>query len=274
VTEDVTVSCLQVSLPIPERLAGFKRSVRDYCRQTHPRRELVIVLDHGHAQTRSTIASYLDSLGRDDIRLVRPAGNLSLGALRNISLDNARGAVVCQWDDDDFHHPQRIQRQLEAMVAADAESVHLEEIMQFFTDTRTLYCTNWRATDAKAVPGTLMCRRSAPIRYPEAGHGSRFGEDSAVSLQLLARRGYSVLARAPHLYVYVSHRHNLWDDGHHRTLARQLGLSCALLRRRAPDLREGLRPFDFGPGRVQVTGYNGPAFSLFEETGLPAPSQP
>ena len=48
----------------------------------------------------------------------------------------------------------------------------------------------------------------------------------------------------------------------HRTLAREIGLSAGLLRRREAELRAGLAPIDFGPGPVTVAGYNGVAFTL------------
>jgi glycosyltransferase involved in cell wall biosynthesis len=261
-TGQIKVSCLLVTLPVPERFGYFQRSVAAFCRQTHRNSELVIVLDRGSIGSRSAIVAFVESLGRRDIRIVDPPTNRTLGALRNVSVESARGDVLCQWDDDDLHHPQRIERQLEALVAAGGESVHLEEVMQYFEDSRTLYCTQWRATEAKGLPGTVMCRRSAPIRYPEAGADSQHGEDLAVSLQLQQHGGFHALAGAPHLYVYVSHGANTWADDHHWMLARELSISRALLRRREAQLREGLRPFDFGPGEVTVQGYNGAAFTL------------
>jgi hypothetical protein len=71
----------------------------------------------------------------------------------------------------------------------------------------------------------------------------------------------------PHLYVYVSHGENSYGNDHHEMLAARLGISRALLLRREAQLREGLRPFDFGPGDVTVQGYNGPAFTLRQGRG-------
>lgn len=260
--DHVKVSCLLVTLPISQRCGFFARSVAAYCRQTHANTELVVVLDEGAADARAAIVAHVASLGRPDIRIVEPPGKRVLGALRNMSLEHARGDVLCQWDDDDLHHPQRIERQLDALLASGSNATHLEDAMQYFPESRTLHWTNWRATEAKGLPGTLMCRRSAPIRYPETGTGATLGEDTAVSLQLQRQAGFHVLTGAPHLYVYVSHGANTWGDGHHRMLARELAISQSLLRRREAQLREGLAPFDFGPGRVTVQGYNGLAFTL------------
>src|SRR5579863_5497970 len=112
-TADIVVSCLMVTLAVPERLFYLQRSVGDYCRQTHRNKELVIVLDLGPRETKMAIAEHIRSLQRNDIRVVDPGRKLSLGALRNIARENARGDVHCQWDDDDLHHPERVERQLD-----------------------------------------------------------------------------------------------------------------------------------------------------------------
>ena len=261
------VSCLLVTLPVPQRLAYLKRSVAAYCRQTHRDAELVIVVDPGPAGARAAIVDHIAGLGRDDIRIVESPERRPLGALRNLSVASARGDFLCQWDDDDLHHPQRVERQRSALIESGKQAVLLEEVMQFFPRSRKLYCINWRATEDKGNPGTLMCKRSAPIRYPETGSEARRGEDSAVVRQLQHQDGVHILKGAPHLYVYVSHGDNTFPDDHHRMLAAELSISQALLRRREAHLRDGLRPFDFGPGEVTVEGYNGTAFTIAAAPG-------
>ena len=128
-TADVLVSCLMVTLASPARIAFVKRSVAAYCAQTHPRSELVMVLDEGSAGARAEIGDYLASLGRDDIRVVETPGRPTLGALRNISREAARGEVHCQWDDDDLHHPDRLAVQLDHLLSSGAgEATCLQDI--------------------------------------------------------------------------------------------------------------------------------------------------
>ena len=263
--ETPMVSCLMVALPVPQRVPRLKQSIEDYCRQTHPHRELVVVLDQGASDAKAAVKAHVGALGREDVRLFDPPHKLSLGALRNLSRESGLGDILCQWDDDDLHHPERVAQQLEALARLGADAVCLEEAMQFFPQTRTLYCTNWRATEAKGLPGTLLCKRSVPIRYPEAGPCAQLGEDTAVAQQLQQRARFHALAGAPHLYVYVSHGDNSWNRDHHAMLAEKLSVSKALLRRRESALREGLSPFDFGPGDITVKGYNGAAFTFSTE---------
>ena len=256
------ISCLTVTLPVPGRLTRLKQSLAAYAGQTHGRRELVLVINGGDAESAAAIKAHVVALGRDDIRLIEPPGALTLGALRNISLEAAHGDVVCQWDDDDLNHPTRLARQLDTLMMSDAAGVCLQEVMQFFPAERRLYCTNWRATEARAHPGTLMRWSRPSTPYPATGDRARLGEDLEVVLELQRRGAYAVMEGAPHLYVYVSYGENSWGEGHHRMLAASLGLSQGLLRRREGSLRDGLAAFDLGPGEITVQGTNGPAFTL------------
>lgn len=262
-TANLMVSCLMVTLAQQDRWPYLQRSVADYCRQTHSNKELVIVFDSGSSEVKAAIAQHISALRRADIRIIDPPGRKhSLGALRNIAWDNARGEICCQWDDDDLNHPERVERQLRLLLEADCEATCLQETMQFFPESRTLHSINWRATPPGGLPGTLMCRRGAPNRYPEIGAESEWGEDSAIMEQFLARDACRSLAGAPYLYVYVCHGHNTCTGAHLRMLASRLSISRALLLRREAEVREGLRSLDFGPGAITVEGYNGVAFTL------------
>jgi hypothetical protein len=107
-----------------------------------------------------------------------------------------------------------------------------------------------------------MCRRDLAVAYPEAGPNAARGEDAALVQQIRDRGGYHALEGMAHLFVYVSHGQNTWDDGHHRMLVDKMGVSKGLLHRSELALRAGLAPFDFGGQDVVVTGRNGDAFTL------------
>jgi glycosyltransferase involved in cell wall biosynthesis len=256
------VSCLMVTLPTPYRVPGFKFSVDDFLRQSHPKKELVIVMNGGDAATQRLIRSYVSNLQRPEIRLVERAGLLTLGALRNVSVAEAHGDYFCQWDDDDRHHPQRLESQLQYLRTSGKRAICLEEVMQYFPDERSLFCINWRATEATSFPGTLFSEKSVDILYPESGEMADRGEDSVVVRQLMNADEFHVLPTAPYLYLYVSHGQNTWSQDHHRFLAQKLSLSKGLLMRREAKLREGLQPFSDYLSSAVVRGFNGAAFTL------------
>lgn len=256
------VSCLMITLPIPARLGWLRRSLASYCRQSYPNRELVIIMDLGAEEDRANVVSAVAALGRADIRVIAADRKMRLGGLRNKSVQESRGSFICQWDDDDFYHPTRIERQLGAMRAAGCAAGCLQEIMQYFPAERSLYLQNWRATPAQGNPPTLLCEKSLGIEYPEEGPDSHGVEDLFVLMRLREHCEVHGLAGEPHLYLYNSHGGNTTTGDFRQMIRERLAVSKGILLRREAALRAGLAGHDFGPGAVEVHGSNGLAFSI------------
>lgn len=257
-----TIDCLMVTLPVAQRFALAQKSIGDYCCQTYTNRRLLLVLDHGEESARKALYDYVASLQRSDILFVTPERKLNLGELRNLSIQSATANLICQWDDDDRYHPQRLEYQASALLKNDLEAVYLQDLMQYFPVTEAMYWTNWRATPAGGHPGTLMARRSDALRYPTNGSTARLGEDLSLALALKERGRVGYLTDLAHLFLYVSHGANSWDNGHHSMLINELSISKGLLKRREQAIREGLVPYGFAPASITVLGSNGPAFKV------------
>ncbi|HEY6423038.1 MAG TPA: glycosyltransferase, partial [Pseudonocardiaceae bacterium] len=103
-----------------------KRSVRCFSVQTHPRLELVIV-SAGDRAYRRALEHHLEHQGISNARVITAEAGSTLGTLRNLSLDAAAGDVVCQWDDDDCCHPDRVLRQVEQMTRQGARACFLTD---------------------------------------------------------------------------------------------------------------------------------------------------
>lgn len=261
------VSCLMVTRLSPGRIDGVKAAIAAFQAQTHPSRELVVVIDaSADAAGRAVLGGMIRTSGPAPVRVIELPGTPTLGELRNRAVAEAAGEYVCQWDDDDIYHPERVSAQLAALIEGAHEAVVLQDVLQFFPQQRRLFWTNWRATQIGGHPGALFMRRDAPVRYPEAGPEARLGEDSAVARELRARARLGALAGQPHLFTYVSHGSNSWDADHHRMLAEKLAISKGLLARKEAELRAGIAGLDLGPGPISVCGPNGPVFEI-EATG-------
>jgi len=258
-----TIDCLMVTLPVPQRYDLVRRSIEDYCRQTYAKKKLLIVIGRdGVDAARQALHDYVASLRRDDIEVIVPDRLLNLGELRNLSVEHATGDIVCQWDDDDRSHPQRLEFQAAHLMKTGLGAVFLQDVMQFFPAANALYWTNWRATPAGGHPGTLMARRSEMLRYPTQGDTARLGEDTTLASALRERGCLGYLPDMAHLFVYVSHGANSWDAAHHAMLSNELAISKGLLKRRESAIRTGLAPYNFEPGKVAVSGAGGAAFTL------------
>ncbi len=254
------VSCLTVTMGVPERLGHLKRSLREFAAQTYALREMIVVVDGGCETARAAIRGAVAALSRTDIKVVEPAGKQTLGALRNLAVREARGQLLCTWDDDDFYHPERLERQVQALLQPGVNATALTEVIQFFPAERRIYLTNWMATPMRVVAGTVMWRRTALVDYPEDGEAAKSGEDMVMLSQLHARGGFHLMDGLAYLYVYVCHSVNITGQAHHRMLVEKLSISKGMIRRREADLRAGLSAHDFGAGELVFEGNNGPAF--------------
>ena len=232
------ISALTVTRP--GALPRLERSFADLARQTHAKRELVVVHD-GDAPfdaavrllaARTGIAATVD----------RAAPGRTLGELRNRSVELARGELVAQWDDDDRHHPERLARQAAALVADDAAFAFLTEQLHWFPAHRTLYWEDWsgEAYPLDFVQGTLVGRRERMPAYPAA----RRGEDTALCLAIAASGARIARVRGVGwCYVYTWHGDNAWPAPHHLPTASAKHLPDARLLAREAELRRRLAEF-------------------------------
>jgi glycosyltransferase involved in cell wall biosynthesis len=237
------VSCLMVTKGTPERLPGLLTAIACFKRQTYAPLELMIVTDTKDPDAPHRVEALVNSIDAPGVRTIGGKDGMTLGALRNLSMQLSAGAFLCQWDDDDFHHPQRVADQVASLTNGDAKAVLLEDVLQYYPMTKRLWWINWRATESRGHPGTLLCKRDCGISYPEFGQDSRRGEDLAVARQLIAASALATLRDKPYLYVYVSHGQNTCEIEHHQMLSTRLGVSRGRITRHERQLRSQLAAF-------------------------------
>jgi len=194
-----------------DRRALCRRSIRCFQRQTYPHRELVVVDDGAE-----DLAPVLADLPADQVRYVkleRKPENV-LGHLRNVALDNASGAFVTQWDDDDWYHAERLEKQVGVLQQGyDACSLH-GALMHI--DSPEYIDHPYVGYLDDGVPGSIMHRRDPSIRYPEM----RRAEDT-VYLNDWREKRYTILpGSAAHLFIRCFHGSNTWEKKHFLTRIR------------------------------------------------------
>lgn len=102
---DPLISCLCVTNGRGDML---KRAIRCFLEQVYSNKELVVLYPTWDESTQQTLASFDNSCIRPHAMDV---SGLTLGELRNISIDVASGEYLCNWDDDDWYSPHRINEQ-------------------------------------------------------------------------------------------------------------------------------------------------------------------
>jgi glycosyltransferase involved in cell wall biosynthesis len=256
------VSCLMVTL---DRLTLAKRSIRSFAAQRYEDRELLVVTD-GSEVFRRALERYVAALGLERVRFFYPEGDgLTLGRLRNISMEEARGELICQWDDDDYSHPERLAVQVGHMLDARAAACFLTDHLQFIDEQRMLCWIDWTVDGAlegtaRLAPGTLLMFRDARFKYPEDGPFARQGEDSVFLERLYHSVPVAHLSGAGHLYLYQYHGRNTFPREHHYRMS-SCRTSNAHLHENADRLREAARHYPI-PRPYVVVGREGPAFAL------------
>jgi hypothetical protein len=192
------VSCLMVTRG---RLFPSRFAVDCFLGQTWTERELVLVCD----APGSAIEDYCRGLGDARIRIVypeTPAANL--GELRNLSLRAARGEWICQWDDDDLYHPQRLELGMLLAQSLHANALFLSRWLLWSPAARRI-----GVSGAREWEGSMLARADRVPPYPALARG----EDTAVMHAMLAR-GRVALVDAPWLYTYVQTGANTWTGQH------------------------------------------------------------
>lgn len=232
------ISCLTVTQPARIELVAW--AIGDFAAQTVDDAELVLLHD-ADARFEAELQALAQRHPAKRIRVYRTA-SAPLGALRNVSLQLAQGEFVCQWDDDDRHHPQRLALQQAALIREQADACFLSDQLHWFGVQGTLYWDDWEreAYPFNVVPGTLFARRSAMPAYLEFPRG----EDSAL-LHALLRNGARIarLRDCGWAYVYVHHGANAFDLSHHAAISQLKRLDGARLLARESVLRQRLAEY-------------------------------
>lgn len=199
------VSCMMVT---GQRPALAALAIECFRRQTYPHRELIIIDDSGTDALAAAVG--LGGGGEfSSIHWVRlPPEGKTLGALRNHALTATRGDFLCQWDDDDLSSPDRLERQLAALLATGSDAC-VPGRLQLWWPTR-----DWIAESSSRIwECALMWRKGRITAYPEL----RAGEDTP-PVEALAKSGLIALLENPALYTYVHHGANTFSDRHWMTL--------------------------------------------------------
>lgn len=238
------ISCLTATL---DRLVLLKESIHCYLEQSYPNRELVIATEGDEWYKQATLR-YVRSLDRNDIKLVFLDGdNYNLGKVRNILLDEAEGDIVCQWDDDDLNHPERLRVQAEHLLEQKAQACLMTDQLQYFYPTRELYWVDWapgiRENVYKYIPGTLIMHRDSRFRYPETGAHARAGEDFALLADLCKEVAVTPLSGAGMLYVYCYHGSNTYDHEHHKNIIASRSCSVEFAMKRIDIVKKALAAY-------------------------------
>lgn len=197
------ISCLCVTYKKPLLL---KRAIACFEAQTYRNKELVILYEDHDTETRQFLRTCPLS-SRVKLVCVPGTPKKTLGELRNIAIQAAHGDFVCQWDDDDWFHRDRLTYQYNTIVDNKVNGSLLTRWVTFDGHEKKAFVSNRRRWE-----GSVLCRKS--LFALKAYEKKEKGEDTDVIEYLCEHNHLACIEDMPFLYVYVYHGKNTWSFNH------------------------------------------------------------
>ena len=184
----------------------LQRAVSLFKAQTYPNTELVIVYESDDPAT-VNYAEGIDAPGIVGLE-VPAAPDGTLGSLRNIAVKKCNGDYFCQWDDDDWYHPKRLELQMRVIKESRMPASILFHWLVFDSSLSRAYISCRRPWE-----GSLLCKKSIIDAYGIQYENTAVSEDTAVIKNLFANHLVFPMMM-PKLYIYVYHGRNVWHREH------------------------------------------------------------
>jgi GT2 family glycosyltransferase len=153
-------------MPTADRRRFVPAAIWAFLAQNRDDSELVI-LDDGADPVADLVPS------DPQIRYFRETPRQPLGAKRNRLCELARGEVIVHWDDDDWHAPDRLERQLAALEQSGADICGCDRLLFLADDDTGAWEYVYGGSKPWVAGGTLCYRRSAwqQRRFSTVGSG-------------------------------------------------------------------------------------------------------
>ena len=204
-TGDANIS---VVIPCFNSAATIERALRSVESQTTKPHEVLVVDDASSDNTVSIIEQYARSSSLN-IRVIKQSANGGPSVARNAAWNGAAGEFIAFLDADDQWHPQKLEAQLNAMLANPkivmsfhdhlfGSSEHFKTL-PFAPVTSQVTLRNYFLRNRSATP-TVMLRTSITERFLNT---KRYAEDYLLWMTIIASHGSAL-----HIHATLAHCSN------------------------------------------------------------------
>jgi len=199
------ISCICITNDRPHLL---QQAINCFELQTYQNKELLISYPNNDGLTKELIDHH-KAEGKLNIIAVERDAEITLGNARNDALYNCNGAYICIWDDDDWHHRDRLSIQFSSMnaIGQNYQASILTHIFLYDYTTHLGYLSfphHWE--------GTLFCKKEMLLQNQYADRNK--AEDTHVVPFLERSKLLAHIDEAPYLYIYTFHGKNTWPYAH------------------------------------------------------------
>jgi len=197
------ISCVCVTNHKPQMLL---RVINCFQAQSYTNKQLVILYEDTDLKTKNFIAS---NIFTSNIKIVSTSGypKKTLGELRNIAIESSDGEFVCQWDDDDWYHTDRLRYQHNIITTHGVNASILTRWTVFDNINKRAFISNRRRWE-----GSVLCRKDI-FKLKRYENKSK-GEDTDIIDYLHENNHLAYIDDNPLLYIYIFHGNNTWDSNH------------------------------------------------------------
>jgi len=146
---------ISVMVPTYRRPQLLMRAVNSILKQTYQNFEIIVIDDNPDDETKTQ----MDALNDPRIRVIKSRRQGILGDHRNLAVENSKGEWIGFCDDDDYWHPEKLEKQVRVINKINPEKVklictnfwirkkgQLKPVLNFWTRFkifRNLYQTNF-----------------------------------------------------------------------------------------------------------------------------------
>lgn len=240
---NMKISCLTITQF--SRMHLLRKSIWSFAQQVFSSGSKEIILVHHEGKECTNAIMKLLSEYKLEGRVIETAIS-PLGGLRNVSIEHADGDILCQWDDDDFYHPDRLRIQSLPFENNQCMATTLGTQFFWFCDRGELYI---RKGGKEGIHGSIMFRNRQGLQYDAA---MAKGEDTKL-IQALMLQGPAAIHRiddSPQLFVRTYHGLNTWEFEHHFKHTRQ-ALPVEWLLENETKIREWIRVLEIPKVKVR-----------------------
>tara|TARA_R100000995_G_C3423746_1_gene95198 strand:- start:42 stop:659 length:618 start_codon:yes stop_codon:yes gene_type:complete len=186
------ISCLCLTKSSPVIL---KKAIDCFNLQTYENKELILVCDESNPYIKE-----IKKFTNKNIKLFFAPDNTALGGIRNISVNNARGEYIAQWDDDNIHHQDRLKIQYNSLKQNNKKACYLSRVLihDYISKTKGV------SKKGRGIESTIVALKKALPKYEE---NKKIAEDLPAKLFFL-KNNEAVMIDKPQLYIYNIHKNN------------------------------------------------------------------
>jgi glycosyltransferase involved in cell wall biosynthesis len=196
------ISCLCLTRKRPEHLA---RAVQCFLAQTYGNKELIVVFPESDTGTAACLAEFECAQIRACPVTIPGA---TLGDLRNFSIERAQGEFMCGWDDDDWHSPERLQRQYQALTSSKKSATVLARMFIYHAARQKAYLGCERLWENSVFFNKAEIAEHG-IRYPSLNKNEDYE-----FVNLLIKNNLVYAVYDPTSYIYNITGANTCDSSH------------------------------------------------------------